>query len=300
MTGHARHTSTPVGSIARRAIVHEMRRRARTVRELVELKKRERETWATGDYAAIARDMFWEVGARIVDRVGVGPADRVVDIACGSGNAAIRAAEAGGEVVGVDLTPELFDAGRRLAAEAGVEVEWVEADAEALPFEDASFDVVLSTFGVMFAPRHEVAARELARVLRPGGRMGLCSWIPESSIAALMRTLFTYLPLPPDFGPPPPRWGVEDHVQSLFEGTGIELEFDRELVEFRFESVERALQLYETKWGPFVEARQLLEPEGRWAALRADLAAALEQHNTATGDGLTYEGEYLVVIGRRA
>jgi ubiquinone/menaquinone biosynthesis C-methylase UbiE len=270
-----------------------------TVRELAELKKRERATWATGDYAAIARDMFWDVGARLVDRIGVRPGDRVLDVACGTGNAAIRAAEAGGRVVGVDLTPELFEAGRELATEAGVGVEWVEGDAEALPFEGESFDVVLSTFGCMFAPRHEVAARELGRVLRTGGRMGVCSWTPESSIAALMRTLFRHLPPVPEFSQPPPLWGSEDHVQGLFEASGMDLQFERQVVEFHFDSVEHALEIYETKWGPFVEAKELLEPQRGWAALRSDLARILEQHNASTGTDLSYSGEYLVVIGRR-
>lgn len=289
-----------IRTATRRALVLEIRRRAMSVKELAEFKRDERAMWARGDYAAIARDMFWDVGARIVRRVGVGPRDRVLDVACGTGNAAIRAAEAGGDVVGVDLTPELFEAGRRLAAEVGVEVEWVEGDAEALPAEEGSFDVVLSVFGCMFAPRHEVAAREMARVLRPGGRIGLCSWTPESSIADLMRTLMSALPPAPEFAKPPPLWGSEDHVRDLFEGSGLELHFEREVVEFRFDSVEDALETYETKWGPFVGAKGLLEPQGRWPALRDELASVLEQCNTSTGTGLAFAGDYLAVIGRRA
>src|SRR5215471_18991632 len=130
--------------------------------ELAKLKQGARATWAAGDFPAIAQRQLWEVGARVVGRIDVRPGEDVLDVACGTGNAAIRAAQAGGRVVGVDLTPELFDAARSGAAEAGVEVEWVEGDAEALPFPDASFDVVLSTFGAMFAPRHAVAAAELA------------------------------------------------------------------------------------------------------------------------------------------
>jgi len=266
---------------------------------LAELKKSERAMWATGDYASIARDMFWEVGARIVERVGVSPGDRVLDVACGTGNAAIRAAVAGGHVVGIDFTPELFDAGRALAAEVGVEIEWVEGDVEAMPVEDESFDVVLSTFGCMFAPRHEVAARELVRVLRPNGRMGLCSWTPDSSLAALMRSMFRYLPPEPDFSQPPPQWGSVDHVRALFEETGITLQFERQEVQFRFPSVDEALQIYETKWGPFIRARELLSPQGLWPALRAELAAVLEQRNTSRGADLIYPGEYLVVLGKK-
>lgn len=265
----------------------------------VDRKRDERAMWARGDYHAIARGMLWEVGARIVDRLGVQPGERVLDVACGSGNAAIRAAEAGGLVVGVDLTPELLEVGRGLAADAGIEVEWIAGDAEALPLDDGSFDVVLSTFGCMFAPRHELAARELARVLRPGGRLGLCSWTPGSSLAELGRIVIANLPPPPEPSQPPFLWGSEEHVRALFAGTGVELRFAHETVEFRFDSLKRALEAYETNWGPFVTARERLEPEGRWPAVRAELAEVLERHGTATAAGFTYTGEYLVVEGRQ-
>lgn len=267
--------------------------------QVTDTKQRERELWATGDYAAIARDLFWEVGARIVARVGVSPGDRVLDVACGTGNAAIRAAEGGGRATGLDLTPELLEAGRALAAQAVVEVEWVEGDAEALPFKDESFDVVLSVFGCIFAPRHELTARELARVLRPGGRIGLASWTPESSIAELMRTLMSVLPAAPEATQPPPLWGSEEHVSELFAGSGIALRFEHEALEFRHGSVEEALRKYETIWGPFIKARELTEPDGRWPALRAELAAVLERRNTAKNETLAYPGEYLVVAGEK-
>ncbi len=266
-------------------------------RQLTERKKKEREMWATGDYGAVARAMFWDVGAQIVERVGVRTGDRVLDVACGTGNAAIRAAQAGGAVVGLDLTPELFEAGGRLARAAEVELDWVEGDAEALPFDDGSFDVVLSVFGCMFAPRHEVAADELARVLATGGRIGLCSWTPQSSIADLMRTLFAYLPPASEFTQPPPLWGSEEHVAGLFAGTGLRLRFEREHVAMCFPSVEDALRMFETKWGPFVQAREELERHGRWSALRADLAEVLERHNTGRDRTLAFSGEYLTAIG---
>jgi len=164
---------------------------------LAEMKQRTRATWAAGNFPEVAKRELWPVGERIVQRIGIGTGEHVLDVACGSGNVAIRAAQAGGDVVGLDLTPELFDAARSLAAEAGVTVDWVEGDAEDLPFDDESFDVVLSTFGVMFAPRHEVAARELARVLRPGGRIGLCNWTSEGIQGEFFRTLGTHLPAAP-------------------------------------------------------------------------------------------------------
>src|SRR5262249_16700184 len=135
--------------------------------------------WAAGDYPAIAKRQLWPVGERIVARAGVAPGDDVLDVACGTGNAAIRAAQAGGRVVGVDLTPELFVAGRKLAADADVEIDWLEGDAEDLPVDDESFDVVVSVFGCMFAPRHQVAADELVRALRAGGRVCVSAWTPE-------------------------------------------------------------------------------------------------------------------------
>ena len=153
-----------------------------------EARERARATWAAGDYDAIV-DYIWGVGGDLVDRVGVGDGDRVLDVACGTGNAAIPAAQRGGEVTGLDLTPELLERGRRRAQKEGVTIDWVEGDAEALPFDDASFDVMLSTFGCMFAPRHQVAAAEIARVLAPGGRIGIAAWTPDGTIGDFFRSL---------------------------------------------------------------------------------------------------------------
>jgi len=266
--------------------------------EIAELKQRHRAMWAAGDYPSMA-GMIWGVGAHIVDRVGVKQGDDVLDVACGTGNGAIRAAEAGGSVVGVDLTPELFEAGRALAAEAGVELEWTEGDAEALPFGDESFDVVLSVFGCMFAPRHEVAAGEIARVLRPDGRIGICSWTPEGATGEFFRTVGSHLPPPPPFAAMPLFWGTEDHVRGLFEGTGIELEFERAHVDVSFDSVAEAVDTFATKFGPVVKARELLEPQGRWPALHDDLAALFERLDRSSGDRVEYPAEYLVVVGRK-
>jgi SAM-dependent methyltransferase len=241
-----------------------------TVMQLARLKQGARATWATGDYAAIAKRELWPFGERIVRRVAVQPGEDVLDVACGTGNAAIRAAQAGGRVVGVDLTPELLEVGRRLAAEAGVEIEWREGDAEALPAKDERFDVVLSTFGCMFAPRHELAARELARVLRPGGRLAVCSWTPEGAMGRFFHDMGRYLPPPAEFVSPPALWGSEDHVRGLFAGTDLALEFERGVVQATpFDSVDEALEFYTTKFGPLIKAREVTEADGRWPALRA-------------------------------
>lgn len=260
---------------------------------LAAFKQRARTTWAAGDYDAVA-DGIWPVGEVVVDRTGVRAGDRVLDVACGTGNAATRAALAGGSVVGLDITPELFPAARRRAEAAGVEVELVEGDAEALPFDDASFDVVLSTFGVMFAPRHAVAAAEIARVLRPGGRIGLASWAPDGSVGAFFATVGRHLPAPPPFAAPPILWGTEDHVRELFAGTGIELSFTREVVPLASRvDLDESPEFFLESFGPLVMARRTLEPEGRWPAFEADAREAIARMQTEPP-------AYLLVTGTNA
>ena len=260
--------------------------------QLAELKGAARAMWAAGDYDAIA-SLIWDVGGRVVRRLGVRPGEDVLDVACGTGNAAIPAAQAGGRVVGIDLTPELFAAARNRAARARVDIDWVEGDAEELPFADASFDVVVSTFGAMFAPDHDTAAAELLRVLKPEGRLGLCSWTPEGNVGEFFALMATHVPPPP--GVPPMLWGSEDHVRGLFAEARLALSFERELATLRFDSIEQAVAMYETKFGPVVKARELLEPQGRWPALREDLAAMFERHNQSENGGVSFAGEYLVV-----
>jgi SAM-dependent methyltransferase len=222
--------------------------------------------------------------------VGVRPGDDVLDVACGTGNAALRAGQAGATVVGVDLTPELFAAGRRLAIEAGVAIEWAQGDAEALPFDDESFDVVLSPFGCMFAPRRRVTADQLARVLRPGGRLGITSWTPEGAMRTFFSTVGSYLPSP--LAEPPSLWGSEVHVEELLAGTGIELEFARDVVTpVPFESSDAAVEYFATKFGPMMMARQLTEASGRGLELRQALRVLCERDEP---------GEYLLTIGRKS
>lgn len=259
---------------------------------LRQLREEARATWSAGDYDAVA-DGIWEVGGAVVDRVGIRPGDEVLDVACGTGNAAIRAAQAGGSVTGLDITPELFVAARRRASDAGVEVRWMEGDAEALPFQAGCFDVVVSTFGIMFAPRHQVAATELARVLRPGGRIGLAAWTTGGSAGLLFRALESHLPPPPPIASPPTLWGVEAHVEALLAGSGIEPEFDRRRLTPN-PNVDRAaaVEFYLRSFGPLVRARELLEPEGRWEALAADVRPAIESM-------LADPPEYLVVTGTK-
>lgn len=239
---------------------------------LEEFKQRARRTWALGNYDVVA-DGIWAAGGVVTGVAGVGPGDEVLDVACGTGNAAIQAAQAGGKVTGLDLTPELFEAGRRRAAEAGVEVEFVEGDAEALPFPDESFDVVLSTFGVMFAPRHAVAASEIVRVLRPGGRIGIATWVPDGVVARFMVALGRHLPPPPPFAQSPMLWGDRDHVRELFGGD-IDLELADAEIPLRPEDM-RDPDMFLEVFPPAVAARSLLEPQDRWEVAAASAREAV-------------------------
>ena len=191
------------------------------------LKARHRAMWASGDYATLATDVIWPLGPRVVDAAGIRPGDRVLDIAAGNGNVAIPAALRGASVIASDLTPELLDRGRRLATEAGAELEWRAADAENLPFDDNSFDVSTSCVGIMFAPHHQQAADELLRVTRPGGRVALLSWTPSGFIGRLFSTLAPFNAPLPAGASPAPLWGDEEHVRGLLGGRVFDLEFTR-------------------------------------------------------------------------
>ena len=180
-----------------------------------QLKAKHRALWASGDYPAVAAELIPALGPELVRACGVRSGDRVLDVAAGSGNAAIAAAATGAVVTASDLTPELFDAGRAIAAARGVDLEWVEADAEALPFADNSFDVVMSCVGAMFAPHHQATADELIRVCRPGGTIGMINWTPEGFIGQLFATMKPFAPPPPPGAQPPPMWGRADHVRAL-------------------------------------------------------------------------------------
>jgi SAM-dependent methyltransferase len=263
-----------------------------------QLKERARATWAAGDYDAVV-DYIWSAGGRVVELAEIGEDETVLDVACGTGNAAIQAAQRGARVTGVDLTPELFEGARRRAAEAGVELELVEGDAEALPFADASFGVVISTFGCMFAPRHEVAAAEIVRVLRPGGRFALASWTLDGSIGDFFRSMSALAPPPPEGFQPPSLWGAREHVERLFEGTGVELRFEDAVVDFRFESIDAAIDEYYDKFPPIVMLRAALEPEGRGEEIRETLRGVFDRANRGAEEAVAYPGEYLIALGEK-
>jgi ubiquinone/menaquinone biosynthesis C-methylase UbiE len=260
--------------------------------ELAGLKELQRAIWRAGDYDAIA-ELFWDVGAVVAEAAAIEPGMTVLDVATGTGNAAIRAAAAGSHVVGLDLTPELLAGARRREALAGVRVEWVEGDAEALPFDDDSFDRVLSTFGVMFATRHAIAAAELVRTCRPGGMIVLANWTPRGFIGRMLATLAGHLPAPPPPAPPT-LWGEEAHVRALLGGQTL-LAIETRTVDFVFASLDEMMDGYEQQFGPIVLARQALDAE-RYAALKADLRALVEACDTGDGD-VRLPSEYLLVVG---
>ena len=264
------------------------------------LKAKHRAMWALGNYPALAADLLPELGRMLVAACGVAPGDRVLDVAAGSGNVAIPAAETGATVVASDLTPELFDAGRALAAERGVSLEWREADAEALPFADGEFDVVLSCVGVMFAPHHQAAADELIRVCRPGGRIGLISWTPEGFIGRLFATMKPYAPPPPPGAQPPPLWGSEEHVRELLGDRLTDLDLQRRTLRVdHFASAEDFRDYMKARYGPTIAVyRSLAEEPERAAALDRELVD-LARRSDGGSESLLLDWEYLLVTATK-
>ncbi len=265
-----------------------------------ELKSRHRAMWASGDYPSMVETFLLPLGPRLVEAAGIEPGQRVLDVAAGTGNASLPAAERGAEVIASDLTPELFEAGRARAAAAGVELEWAEADAENLPFDAGSFDVVMSSIGAMFAPRHQQVADELVRVCRPGGTIALLNWTPEGMIGALFRTMGPFMPTPPPGAQPPPLWGGEDHVGELF-GDRVELgTLERDVLEVTaFERPGDYGEHFKQRYGPTIAARANAARDGREEEFDAALQAFCEEWDRGDGDGARFEMEYLLAAGGR-
>jgi SAM-dependent methyltransferase len=259
-----------------------------------------REVWALGDYDRIARHLLEPFGPTLVHACRIGPGVHVLDVAAGTGNVALAAARAGASVVASDLTPALIETGRRRAAERGLSVEWVEADAEALPFADAVFDAVTSSVGVMFAPDQVTAAEELLRVCRPGGVLGLVNWTPESWSARLFGVLAAHVPPPP--GPPPVLWGDEDHIRGLLsDGLDTLDTLRHDLVVDHFATPADLVRFYTEHFGPVIAVRSALAGEpARVDALDRDLLAFAEETDEGGPDGALYRLEYLLAVGRRS
>jgi ubiquinone/menaquinone biosynthesis C-methylase UbiE len=260
-------------------------------------KQGQRAMWTAGDYGEVAKRIE-SVGEYVAERGGARPGIALLDVATGTGNVSIPAARAGARVTGLDLTPKLIEAQRARAAAAGVEVELVEGDAEELPFPDGSFDAVTSCFGVMFAPRQERAAAELARVARPGGTIVVAAWTPEGFVGMTFRTAAKYMPPPPPELRPPVMWGDADHVRALFAGTGAELSFEPRAVTFAGESAQRWLEDDERLLGPTVMAKAALEQQGRYEDLRREIVDLYESVNEADDGSFRVEAAYLVTVAK--
>lgn len=268
-----------------------------------ELKSRHAAMWAMGDYPAVAADIIPSLGPILVEACGVRAGDRVLDVAAGSGNAAIPAALTGASVVASDLTPELLDFGRGLAGQRGAELEWRVADAEALPFDDGAFDAVLSCVGVMFAPHHQASADELVRVCRPGGTIGLLSWTPEGFIGQMFATMKPYAPPPPPGAQPPPLWGNADHVAALLGDRVTDVVARRQTVRIdHFATAEAFRDYFKACYGPTIAVYKAIAADpDRVAALDHALAELGRRHDVGTGVGSTVmEWEYLLLTARRA
>ncbi|KAB7756012.1 MULTISPECIES: class I SAM-dependent methyltransferase [Mycobacteriaceae] len=262
------------------------------------LKAKHRALWASGDYATVASDLISSLGPELVRACGIRPGDRVLDVAAGSGNAAIPAAALGATVTASDLTPELFDAGRAIAAQRGVELEWMTADAEALPYEDNSFDVVMSCVGAMFAPHHQITADELVRVCRPGGTIGMINWTPTGFIGQLFATMKPYAtPLPPGASPAL-LWGDDNHVRELFGDKVTELTVQRQTVTMaRCPTPVEFREYWKTNYGPTIAVYNFnADQPDRIAQLDSDFEQFLTAANQSTAPGHTlYQAEYLLV-----
>lgn len=259
-----------------------------------EIKAKHATMWALGDYPAVAREVIPGLGARLVDAVGIERGERVLDIAAGDGNASLPAARRGASVVASDLTPELLEAGRAAAADLSLDITWQAADAEALPFDDHTFDVAISSVGIMFAPFHEPAAAELVRVVRPGGRIGIIAWTPEGFIGEMFRIMRPFAPPPPAGAQPPVLWGSEQHVRDLL-GERVELTFQRELLDVRrFADGAEFRDFFKRTYGPTIVAyRGIAGEPDRIAELDRLLADLGDRYR----DGDLVRLEYLLTTG---
>jgi len=265
--------------------------------DLEAVKQVQQRIWSQGDFAKIG------VSAQIVaeelcEAVDVLPGERVLDVACGAGNGAIAAARRYTQAVGVDYVPALLERARERAAAEGYEIEFVEGDAEALPFEDGSFDAVLSTFGVMFAPNQQRAADELVRVCKPGGRIGMANWTPEGLVGGGVFAVTAKHAPPPPGVLPPPLWGTEERLRELFGDRVSELRLEKRHLTFRYHSPEQWLDFFRTYFGPIKVAFERVGEDGA-GALENDLLELMRSHNRAGERALVAPAEYAEVVAVR-
>jgi ubiquinone/menaquinone biosynthesis C-methylase UbiE len=259
--------------------------------DIAAIKKRQQATWAAGDYAVVGTTLQI-VGERICEAVDLCAGERVLDVAAGNGNATLAAARRFAEVTSTDYVGALLDGGRARAAAEHLPVEFLEADAEALPFPDGSFDVVLSTFGVMFTPDQMKSASELSRVTAKGGRVGLANWTPEGFIGQLFKIIGKHVP-PPAGLKPPALWGTEERLKELFPGHSIKA--TKQIFNFRYKSPAHWIEVFKAYYGPTNRAFLALDATGQ-AALEADLLTLLHQLNRGGARTLIVPSEYLEIV----
>jgi ubiquinone/menaquinone biosynthesis C-methylase UbiE len=253
------------------------------------------EVWSTGDYADVCDRMIPGLGARLVELADVHAGDEVLDVATGSGNAALPAAKAGAIVTALDITPALLEIGAQRAGAAGVDIEWVHGDAQALPFSEARFDRVLSCVGVQFCADHAATASELVRVCRPGGRIALIAWTAEGFIGQVLAAVAKATG-----GAPSPRspldWGSEDKVRELLGEHATDIAFQREHVEMPAESPSGWVDYMAAAYGPLATARAALQARAQWEPLRARLNEIASAHNAENGHAFAARAEYLTAV----
>jgi ubiquinone/menaquinone biosynthesis C-methylase UbiE len=257
---------------------------------------RQQATWATGDFNEIARQII-PVSEALVRACDPRAGQRVLDVACGSGNAALIAARRYCEVSGIDYVPSLIERAAQRAAAEGTPIDFRVGDAQALDFPDGHFDLVLSVFGVMFAPDQERAAGELLRVCRPGGKIGLCCWIPEGFGGEFFRIVARYVP-PPEGLKTPFRWGTEAGVTELLGAGSASIAVEKRVTHQYYRSIDHAFEVCRAYLGPISRALQMLDAANQ-ASLRRDLMSFFETYNRATDGTVVMEGEYLEIVARR-
>ena len=266
-----------------------------TTPPLDEFKARQRAVWDAGDYSSLSPHIA-DVGELVAERAGVRPGMTVLDVACGTGNAARPAARLGGRVTALDLVPKLLQAGRAKAEQEGLEIDWREGDAEQLPFENGRFDRVLSTFGHMFAPRHQRTADEMARVCKRGGMIVMATWTPEGVAGEIFKASSAFMPAPPDYASSPILWGREDHVRHLFADVATGFTFERHVNRIEWESLESFRDLFMSRFPPLVAARGMLGD--RFAELDTQITDIWRRRNEGPGDRFRLPQEYLLSIVR--
>jgi ubiquinone/menaquinone biosynthesis C-methylase UbiE len=265
---------------------------ATTGPDLAAVKTKQQAMWASGDFAVIGTTLQI-VGESVCEAVDLRAGERVLDVAAGNGNATLAAARRFAEVTSTDYVPALLEGGRRRAEAEGLVVRFEGADAENLPYADASFDVILSTYGVMFAPDHQRSAQELMRVCRPGGRIGLACWTPAGFLGDLFRTIAKHVPPVPGVQSPL-LWGTDAHLQTLFAGVK-KIENTPRFFNFRYKSAEHFVEIFRTFYGPTHKAFLALDAAGQ-AALEADMLALLRSRDIGGGGGLVVPAEYLETV----